>query len=827
MENRFKSVAFLSRGIEDTVGGHIWQGMYNYAREHNINLYCFRAGVLGKDPASMLYQVIDAGRYDSFATWASTAVDDTTEYYRRFDKKPFLSISLKLPETPVVSIDNVHGIREVIEHLITQHHFNKIAFIRGPENHVYAQERFKAYKQTLERHGIPIDDNLITPPGTWAKSTGIDGVQLFFDKRNKIIQKDIQAIVCCNDTIAIGSIEELTRRGLRIPDELAVVGYNDTKEGRCMNPPLTSVAMPFIQQGYTSARLLDNLMQGLSIDNETHLPAQMVLGQSCGCQSQIVKGAAVNKPVDMDQRQSLFQCFLDHIRGEKQKTGAPQAIAEVTSIDTIVQAMTKSVEENMPGSNIETEFFHDQSLILIESFTREIEEKRSGYFLSRLSEVLRRLVDKNIDLDVLHRVISVMRSAFLELLKEQNLITQSEDLWGQARVMIGETALRFKEFGYLQIVQQEHILRDIGSKLITTYDLAKLMDILAEELPGLMIPGCYIVLYDRARISLTATGEVPPTSRLIFGYNEKGRLSLTADGMRFPTKELLPEIAVDTAAPHVHVIHSLFFNELQIGYVVFEVGPTEGIIYDSLRTQLSSSFYGALLLKERAEVRQLLEITLAAMQHKASIVSDRSKSISDHVTESSASMEQLSASVKEISKNIRGVMDIVTESVTLTQSAHTDITNLKTQSTAIDDIVGLISEIAEKTKILALNASIEAARAGEAGKGFSLVAREVKELAYSTVSSTEKIAEMIKKIHAGTKMSAEAITRVKEIISRVSDLSAGITIAITEQEKATSDVSNLLVNAAQGSREITEAISEVAELGKETQENFLSSDDAV
>ncbi|RPJ06821.1 MAG: hypothetical protein EHM28_09315 [Spirochaetaceae bacterium] len=821
---KHRSMVFLSRGIEDTVGGHIWQGFYRYVREHDCNLYCFRAGLLGKDPAAVLYEIVDPVRYDGFAVWISTSIDKQSSYYERFKGKPLISISLAIPGIPVVTIDNDHGMKEAVEHAIMTHGFRSIAFIRGPEAHVYAQERLKAYYAMLENHQIQPKDALVTPPGTWEKSTGMEGIQLLCDTRGLKPGKDIQAIVCCNDSIAIGAIEELVRRGVRVPEDVAIIGYNDTKEGRCINPPLTSVSMPFIRQGYTAAQLLDRMIGGEKITQTTCLPSQIVLGQSCGCQSLVVTQAAANIQDD-EQKKSLFQCFLNHLRERMQEDQQKSAIPiQDNVINSIVGEMAKTMQESITSVNMDEGFLRGQALVLLEAFTLEMEENKPGIFLLKLSEVLRRLVDLNIDIDILHSVISVMRQSFGSMFTEKNMLLQAEDLWSQARVMISETALRFKEFGYLQIVQQEHTLREIGAKLITTYDISKLMDILAIELPKLEIPACFIVLYDRARINLSGAGSMPGTSKLVFGYDERGRTRIPDGGIRFPTKQLFPDNIIQEETARANIIEALYFNELQMGFVIFAVGPNDGIIYDSLRTQLSSSLYGALLLKERAEVRQLLEITLAAMQHKATIVSDRSRNISSHVTESSAAMEQLSASVREISKNIRTVMDIVKESVSLSQTAFSDITALKAQSTAIDEIVGLINDIAERTKILALNASIEAARAGDAGKGFALVAREVKELAYNTVNATEKIADSIKKMHAGTKISAEAITRVKEIISKVSDLSSSITIAIGEQEKATSDVSNLLISAAQGSREISEAISEVADLGRETQENFLDSD---
>jgi PAS domain S-box-containing protein len=145
----------------------------------------------------------------------------------------------------------------------------------------------------------------------------------------------------------------------------------------------------------------------------------------------------------------------------------------------------------------------------------------------------------------------------------------------------------------LQTERQVQTLREISQSLITTFDIQRLTDVLAEQLPHLDIPSCYLSLYEDPQ---------KPTewSRLMLAYNENGRIELEAEGQRFPSRDLIPE-GLWSDRRYSFVIEPLYFQADQIGFVLFEVGPREGGIYDALRGQISSALQGALLVQRGQE----------------------------------------------------------------------------------------------------------------------------------------------------------------------------------------------------------------------------------
>ena len=124
---------------------------------------------------------------------------------------------------------------------------------------------------------------------------------------------------------------------------------------------------------------------------------------------------------------------------------------------------------------------------------------------------------------------------------------------------------------------------------------------------------------------------------------------------------------------YCYVVEPLSFQETQLGFMLFEVGPIDqNIVYKILRDQLSSSLKGAMLLNEQKEAEKSLAGNLNFLQHKAKVISKSSENVSDKVNDISASMEEVAASIKEISKKkTHTFISIQKEDFSLTLSKNT------------------------------------------------------------------------------------------------------------------------------------------------------------
>jgi len=172
---------------------------------------------------------------------------------------------------------------------------------------------------------------------------------------------------------------------------------------------------------------------------------------------------------------------------------------------------------------------------------------------------------------------------------------EAENLWQQGRGLIAEM-IRAVDFA-LKNDSGDSVteLRNLGNRLITTFDVEKLMDILLERLPALKIKGFYVALYN-------ADGARPPEwSQLVMAYDAHEQVNLVAQGgRRFSTRHLLPPDKWPQLSKYNLIITPLYFQHDQIGLLIFEVGANrDGVVFHTLRSQLSSALKGAQILLER------------------------------------------------------------------------------------------------------------------------------------------------------------------------------------------------------------------------------------
>ncbi|WP_085909130.1 methyl-accepting chemotaxis protein [Kiloniella majae] len=190
--------------------------------------------------------------------------------------------------------------------------------------------------------------------------------------------------------------------------------------------------------------------------------------------------------------------------------------------------------------------------------------------------------------------------------------------------------------------------------------------------------------------------------------------------------------------------------------------------------------------------------------------------------------EELSASIKEIGRQVEQSTAVTQEAVQQADSTRGIMSELAESTTKIGEVVGLITDIAEQTNLLALNATIEAARAGEAGKGFAVVASEVKNLSNQTSKATDEIALQINGVQAASMQAAEAITNITTTIQRVHEIASAIAAAVQEQAAATSEIARSVEETAGIAQSMRQDLTETSDTAQSTEQaagNLLTTAD--
>ncbi len=223
-----------------------------------------------------------------------------------------------------------------------------------------------------------------------------------------------------------------------------------------------------------------------------------------------------------------------------------------------------------------------------------------------------------------------------------------------------------------------------------------------------------------------------------------------------------------------------------------------------------------------SKVKSMAETVAGAAdqaQSRSTTVASAAEEASTNVQTVAASAEELSASIEEISRQVAKSSEIANSAARQAKETDADVAGLVEAAQKVGEVVNLISDIAEQTNLLALNATIEAARAGEAGKGFAVVASEVKSLANQTAKATEEISQQISSIQEATNNSASAIRAIGTTIGEINEIATAIASAIEEQGAATQEIARNVQEAASGTQEVTRSIAAVSNAASESGES--------
>ncbi len=177
---------------------------------------------------------------------------------------------------PQVDVDNRAGGFQATNHLLNLGH-RRIAFIsNAPLSYSSAQERLKGYQDALLSHHVPLDDHLVRT-ATFMPETGRAAMEELL-----ALSERPTAVFAASDVVAIGAMSAIQSAGLRIPDDIAVVGFDDILLAAHTIPPLTTVRVPAYGLGWTSAEVLISLIEGEDEVPSVLLETELVIRESCG-----------------------------------------------------------------------------------------------------------------------------------------------------------------------------------------------------------------------------------------------------------------------------------------------------------------------------------------------------------------------------------------------------------------------------------------------------------------------------------------------------------------------------------------------------------------
>ncbi len=246
-------------------------------------LHNFFAQTAHKQTEKEIFKLILSDRFDGFLYDRNTFYDENIKsmidnLLIRSGKPVMLLDSEEHRIFESTAIDDCSAFEQITDHLIRVHGLNKIYCLTGPKGLYVSEERLKGFKNSMKKHGLCYDKNSCIYGDFWKDAAA--------KLAERIINGELsrpEAVVCGNDCSAIALAESLIKSGIRVPEDIAVTGYDASVEGQHNNPKITSYRRPNFQLGAESFRRIYRMITG-KICRKVHSESgNFCPGKSCGC----------------------------------------------------------------------------------------------------------------------------------------------------------------------------------------------------------------------------------------------------------------------------------------------------------------------------------------------------------------------------------------------------------------------------------------------------------------------------------------------------------------------------------------------------------------
>ena len=592
-----KTIAVLGAQLSRAWGAEFMAGVLESAKAQDMNVVYF----VGGKPVALaapehngrsygLYDLIKPGQFDGILLAADMghgpSAEDVKNFCRVFAPTPISAFAIQAEGISSYIADNTGGMRAIINHLVNVHGYKSIAFIRGTPGQLEADQRFEAYKQELEAHDIPFDDRIVVE-GNYSTESGRAAVRTLLDERGL----RVQAIAASNDRMAFGAIEVLQQRGIQVPDSVAVTGFDDLSESQSMGVPLTTVHQSFTEAGRLAFDALLKRMNGEHVNDINIMPTQLVVRWSCGCLPENVKRAVV-LPKEVAHTGRL----------ENKRDAAISALfgaAGITEND-VSQAQYRDV-------------FGRTWDVFLASLQ---ESDKSDAFLKMVQSMVEVLQRHEHDSTTWHNVISTFRKYALGGIKSHTTMLRAENLFQQARLLVGELSQRAQAFRRLQFEQQEEILSNFGFSMAPAMTLEDIGDALSIHFPALGLKRWYVMFYSDVSAPGSISSPPPESYRLLLQYDQN-KFQIPEEQSAIATGRLVPRGKTPEDRRYTAIVMPLALASNRFGFMWAEMGPTDWDIYVRLKNLLSSALLRTMLVQQREQAQKEVERLLNEARERA------------------------------------------------------------------------------------------------------------------------------------------------------------------------------------------------------------------
>jgi DNA-binding LacI/PurR family transcriptional regulator/signal transduction histidine kinase len=660
---KIKNIGYLTFDVAGTYNHQMWQHLSAAVSEKGMRLVTFCGGILYGEGThqqqwNKIYNLVSSSNVEGLIVLSASlgqtcGTSSLIGFLQRFSPIPIVSIGLDLPGIPSVVVDNGTGMRELTDHLIKHHSIKRPLFLMGPRNNDEANLRCEAFKDTLDKNGISFDTEFVKY------------ADFRYDKAMQVIDSivdnrvEFDSIIAANDDMAMGAIDALNRRGIFVPDEILVTGFDDSSAALFCSVPLTTVKQPheiLLREGLV---LLLDMLYSKPVADLTTLRSEIVVRKSCGC-----SGFNYITVADFS-----FE-------------------VEYSDPDVFLQ---NNIFENESYSELLGKYGVDLSDCTWKTdlwkFYREIvETNESSNFIERFNYYIKQSDHRSeMTIQNWHVIVSFWNYVSIKMFsKNESLLLAVEDSFSCIRFYLTdrENNLLLKAKTHNQ--QKDFLMIIFNSYFSPVMEVENFLKYLQNELPKFGVLEFYVNLFEPDNINYC---------RHIMNFKRDGSIFQGEEGKIFETTKLLPD-GISGVGSNVVVIEPLINYEVLIGFLVFVTdGPIE--LIENIRQIVCNSLITIMLVQEVMKDKQL-KILMYNLQEKQKELETAYQSLKENqnkmlVIEKMASLGRMTAGIAhEMNSPLAAVRASLAEMTDLIQEYSESIGD---SAVGVDDHHEIASEM--------------------------------------------------------------------------------------------------------------------------------------